>query len=84
MMDISAIGPKKLKTNCIASYANFAGSSKLKYPSEHVYNVIYLPGTISSVTAAPPKTCLFSSTTTFFPALARYAACGWESQKPTD
>src|SRR5438045_2441112 len=32
------------------------------------------PGKISSVTAAPPSTCLRSSTTTFFPALARYAA----------
>ena len=32
------------------------------------------PGTISSVTAAPPSTCLLSRTATCFPALARYAA----------
>src|SRR6185369_14708882 len=35
------------------------------------------PGKTSSVTAAPPRTCLRSQTTTFFPARARYAA--WTS-----
>ena len=34
------------------------------------------PGIISSVTAAPPRMCLLSSTTTFFPAFCKYAACG--------
>ena len=33
-----------------------------------------LPGIISSVTAAPPSTCLLSSTHTDLPALAKYAA----------
>jgi len=33
------------------------------------------PGTISSVTAAPPSMCLLSNTTTLLPALAKYAAC---------
>src|SRR6185369_13686809 len=32
------------------------------------------PGNTSSVTAAPPSTCLRSSTRTFLPACARYAA----------
>src|SRR6476661_6853467 len=32
------------------------------------------PGLISSVTAAPPRTCRRSSTSTFRPARARYAA----------
>src|SRR3954463_13891827 len=32
------------------------------------------PGKTSSVTAAPPSTCRRSSTRTFFPARARYAA----------
>src|SRR5437762_7001283 len=32
------------------------------------------PGKTSSVTAAPPSTCLRSSTRTFLPARARYAA----------
>lgn len=36
--------------------------------------VSYWPGTISSVTAAPPSMCLFSNTATLLPALARYAA----------
>lgn len=34
----------------------------------------YQPGMTSSVTAAPPRRCLLSSTTTFFPAFCKYAA----------
>jgi len=39
------------------------------------------PGIISSVTAAPPITCLLSSTQTFSPAFCRYAA--YQSPQPT-
>ena len=45
------------------------GGLRMKFAS-------YWPGTISSVTAAPPSTCLFSNTATLLPALARYAAYG--------